>query len=71
MLTTQDFQVSGMTCGHCEATVARAVRSVDPAAAVTIDRMAGRVSIDTVANPEALKAAIEGEGYQVGDPTAS
>lgn len=27
-----DLQVKGMTCGHCEAAVTRAVRSVDPKA---------------------------------------
>lgn len=58
-----NFQVRGMTCGHCEAAVTRAVRSVDPAAEVAVDRAAGRVSVDTSADPRALKEAIETEGY--------
>jgi copper chaperone len=64
-----ELSVQGMTCGHCEAAVERAVRGVDPAAAVTIDRAAGRVRIDNAtADPAALRQAIEAEGYQVGAP---
>jgi copper chaperone len=64
-----ELSVQGMTCGHCEAAVERAVRGVDPAAAVTIDRVAGRVRIDNAtADPAALRQAIEAEGYQVGAP---
>jgi copper chaperone len=37
----QNFQVQGMTCGHCERAVTQAVQRVDPAAEVKIDRPAG------------------------------
>jgi copper chaperone len=60
-----DFKVSGMTCGHCVATVTRAVKAVDPAAEVSIDRVAGRVKVLGTAAPERLRAAIEEEGYRV------
>lgn len=60
-----DFRVGGMTCGHCAAAVARTVRSVDPAAEVTVDLASGRVSIDSGADAAALKQAIETEGYTV------
>jgi copper chaperone len=61
-----ELKVQGMTCGHCEAAVVRAVRAVDPSAAVRIDLAAGRVSVDeTTADPAALRRAIEDEGYQV------
>lgn len=60
-----DFQVAGMTCGHCEATVTRAVRSVDPTATVVVDRASGRVSVETAAEPAALQRAIESEGYKI------
>lgn len=65
-----EIHVSGMTCGHCEAAVARAVRSVDPAAVVDVDRKSGRVSINTSADLPALKAVIESEGYRVDGPGA-
>jgi copper chaperone len=63
-----EFRVEGMTCGHCEAAVARAVRGVDPEASVAVDRAEGRVRIESGAEPAALRQAIEAEGYQVGAP---
>jgi copper chaperone len=60
-----DFKVEGMTCGHCEAAVTRAVQAVDPAARVTIDRKADRVLVDSSAEPEAVRHAIEAQGYTV------
>jgi copper chaperone len=64
-----EFRVEGMTCGHCEAAVERAVRGVDPAASVAVDRAAGRVRIESATgDPAALRQAIEAEGYRVGAP---
>ena len=61
----QTFQVTGMTCGHCERAVKAAVQQVDPQAVVTIDRAANRVDIDSTANRLALAQAIKEEGYAV------
>ncbi len=60
-----DFRVEGMTCGHCEQAVTRAVQSVDPAARVTVDRTADRVAVESAADADALRRAIEAEGYAV------
>lgn len=57
------FQVEGMTCGHCESAVARAVRTVDPDARVTVERSAGRVLVDSAADPDAVQHAIVAQGY--------
>ena len=35
---THQFTVEGMTCGHCEAAVTRAIKQLDAAAQVSIDR---------------------------------
>lgn len=61
----QIFQVSGMTCGHCEKAVMRALRQVDPQAEVNIDRSSGRVEVQSEKPREALTAAIQEEGYTV------
>jgi copper chaperone len=61
----QTFQVTGMTCGHCEKAVTRAVKQLDPAAEVTIDRAQNRVDVQSNQPHEALAKAIEEEGYQV------
>ena len=61
----QVFQVQGMTCGHCERAVTRAVKQVDPQAEVKIDRPAGRVEVQTTQPRDALAKAIAEEGYTV------
>ena len=63
-----DFQVEGMTCGHCERAVSRAVQSVDPAARVTVDRANDRVVVESAADAAAVQRAIEAEGYVVNRP---
>ncbi len=60
-----DFQVEGMTCGHCERAVTRAVQSVDPTARITVDRAADRVTVESAADAAAVQRAIEAEGYVV------
>ena len=61
----QTFNVKGMTCGHCERAVTLAVKTLDPQAAVTIDRAAGKVEVDSSQPREAIAAAIAEEGYSV------
>jgi len=62
----QTFTVTGMTCGHCEASVKRALLQLDPGAHVQIDRNQSRVEINGSTQPrEALAAAIREEGYEV------
>lgn len=61
----QSFTVQGMTCGHCEKAVTRAIRQVDPQAEVRIDRAQGRVEVQSEQPREALAQAIAEEGYAV------
>jgi copper chaperone len=61
----QTFNVQGMTCGHCERAVTQAVKTLDPQAAVTIDRAAGKVEVDSAQPRQAIAAAISEEGYTV------
>jgi len=59
------FNVQGMTCGHCERAVTNAIQELDPQAQVRIDRAHNRVDVDSTQPREALAAAIAEEGYQV------
>ena len=59
------FEVQGMTCGHCERAVTSAIQQLDPEAQVRIDRAQNRVDVDSSQPREALAAAIAEEGYQV------
>jgi copper chaperone len=57
------FQVSDMTCGHCVATVEKAVKSVDAAASVKIDLANIAVEIDSAKPVARFAEAIEEAGY--------
>lgn len=61
----QTFTVTGMTCGHCEKAVTRAVQQVDPQAQVVIDRAQNRVQVESNQPREALAHAMAEEGYAV------
>lgn len=57
------LNVPDMTCDHCAAAIGKAVKSVDPTASVTVDLASKRVTIETVAGPAAVSAAIDDAGY--------
>lgn len=59
------FTVTGMTCGHCEKAVTRAITTLDPQAMVQIDRAGNRVEVQSALQQELLIKAIEDEGYEV------
>ncbi|MES2401826.1 MAG: heavy-metal-associated domain-containing protein [Pseudomonadota bacterium] len=61
----QTFTVTGMTCGHCEKAVTRAIKLVDPQAEVTIDRAANKVEVKSDQPHDVLGNAIAEEGYAV------
>ena len=61
----QTFNVQGMTCGHCEKAVTRALKQLDPQAEVKIDRTANKVEVDSTRARDALAQAIADEGYTV------
>lgn len=59
------FTVTGMTCGHCEKAVTRALKTIDPQAQVTIDRSQNRVQVESMQLRDVLAQAIVEEGYAV------
>ena len=61
----QIFTVDGMTCGHCEKAVTKALLAVDTQAKVTIDRPHNTVQVDSEKPREVLAQAIADEGYRV------
>jgi copper chaperone len=61
----QTFTVTGMTCGHCEKAVVRAIKQADPQAEVKIDRTANLVEVQSEQTRQLLAAAIVEEGYAV------
>ncbi|MEK7345781.1 MAG: heavy metal-associated domain-containing protein [Pseudomonadota bacterium] len=63
----QIFNVEGMTCGHCEKAVTKALLALDAQAKIMIDRTQNKVQVDSEQPREALAQAIAGEGYRVAD----
>lgn len=58
------FDIQDMTCGHCVATITRAVAAVDERAALRFDLPAHRVEIESgTASVEALSQSIQDAGY--------
>lgn len=60
-----ELVVKGMTCGHCEAAVQRAVKRVAPRAEVSIERAQNRVSVKGAEDGKGVENAIRQEGYEV------
>ncbi|MDO8456189.1 MAG: cation transporter [Burkholderiaceae bacterium] len=61
----QTFNVTGMTCGHCEKAVTGAIKQLDPQAVVVIDRNQNKVEVQSQEPREALAKVIAEEGYTV------
>lgn len=60
--------VTGMTCGHCAASVREEVASIAGVTGVIdVDLSSGKVTIDTVRELEAdaIRNAVEEAGYQL------
>ncbi len=63
----QRFTVTGMTCGHCEQAVTRALKQLDSGAQIQIDRAQNLVQVQSSQPRAALAAAIQDAGYAVAD----
>jgi copper chaperone CopZ len=71
-MTTESFTVTGMTCGHCVASVDAELRTVPGVTDVRIDLVPGGssnviVTSDEPLAPADVAAAIDEAGYQLGD----
>lgn len=58
------LSVPEMSCGHCVATIEKAVRSVDPAAKVAADLAAKSVTVESSAGAGTIQAAMAEAGYE-------
>jgi copper chaperone len=61
------FNVEGMTCGHCEKAITKALMTIDAQAKVLIDRHQNKVQVDSEKDRSALAQAMTEEGYRVAD----
>ncbi|WP_404463675.1 heavy-metal-associated domain-containing protein [Micrococcus antarcticus] len=69
-MTTTDLKITGMTCGHCVASVTEELAELPGVTAVDVDLVKGGASTATVTSesdldPAAVRAAVEEAGYQI------
>ncbi|CAN7233292.1 heavy-metal-associated domain-containing protein [Knoellia sp. LjRoot47] len=66
-MSTQTFTVTGMTCGHCVASVTEEVTELPGVEDVAVDLETGSVTItsSTPLEDDAVRAAVEEAGYQL------
>lgn len=64
-MATTEFNVTGMTCGHCEMSVREEVEEVPGASVSQVSHETGRLVVesDQPVDDAAVKAAVEEAGY--------
>lgn len=59
---TQEFKITGMTCGHCEMTVNKAIMKLGPGIInVVVSKDSGTASVtydDSKVTPDQIRAAV-------------
>lgn len=64
-MTTNEFQVTGMSCGHCEAAVRTQVSRIDGVENVEVSASDGRLVVTSATTvDEAVIAAVDEAGYE-------
>lgn len=64
-MATTEFNVTGMTCGHCEMSVREEVEEIPGATVSQVSHETGRLVVDSdqPIDDDAVKAAVEEAGY--------
>ncbi|KGN40931.1 heavy-metal-associated domain-containing protein [Knoellia aerolata] len=67
MSSTNTWTVTGMTCGHCVASVTEEVSEIAGVESVDVDLATGAVTVTstTPLEDDAVRAAVEEAGYQL------
>ncbi|HKU95478.1 MAG TPA: heavy-metal-associated domain-containing protein [Vineibacter sp.] len=58
------YTVPTMTCGHCAATIEKAVKGVDPQATLSVNLPAKEVTIHSGVEETRIAEAIRAAGYE-------
>ena len=58
-----ELKITGMSCGHCQSAVEKALRSVAGGEEVQVDLASGVARVGGNVDVNALVAAVEEEGY--------
>ncbi|CAL9666237.1 heavy-metal-associated domain-containing protein [Streptomyces sp. Tu 3180] len=65
--TTTVYNVSGMTCGHCKATLTKEIGALDGVLAVDVDLESGQVAVTSSGEPDdvLLAKVVDEAGYEL------
>ena len=65
-MSTTEFQVTGMTCGHCEMSVREEVEKIAGVESIDVSAQTGRLVVTSAAevDADAVIAAVDEAGYQ-------
>ncbi|GAB2665429.1 heavy-metal-associated domain-containing protein [Kribbella swartbergensis] len=68
-MSTQEFRVLGMSCGHCVRFVTDELEAVPGVESVTVDLPAELVTVVSARtlDPAAIRSAVEAAGYELTD----
>ncbi len=66
-MNTSTFTVTGMTCGHCVASVTEEVEALAGVSEVAVDLASGRLTVSSGApiDEAQVRGAVEEAGYQL------
>lgn len=62
-MTTTEFQVTGMSCGHCEKAVRDEVGAVAGVVDVEVSAQTGRLVVSGTVDDAAVLSAVDEAGY--------
>jgi len=65
------FQVEGMTCGNCEASVKSSLSTLPGVQSVEVNRAAGMVQIEGSPDPQQVVSTLEELGFEASPSPAS
>ncbi len=68
-MSTNTYTVTGMTCGHCVASVTEEISEIDGVTAVAVDLPTGAVTVDSTRplDDAAVRDAVTEAGYRLAD----
>ena len=64
------FKIAKMSCGHCVASIEKAIRGVDSQAAVSVDLDRKEIAIRSIAEERLISGALRSAGYEGQAPGA-
>ena len=69
-MSTVTYIVTGMTCGHCVASVTEEVTAVAGVTEVSVELESGLLTVTGDADAQAVRGAVEEAGYQLATPAS-